>query len=57
MESPLFRNAISRSRLARRSKEKSVVSKTIGSGMKLVLVPRFFVLPITLTGPWGTPRT
>ncbi len=44
---PPLRNASSRSRWASVSKLKSTVSKICGSGLKVTLVPRFLVVPVT----------
>ena len=44
---PPFRNASSRSRCASVSKLYSVVSKICESGLKVTLVPRFLVVPVT----------
>ena len=47
---PPFRNASSRSRCASVSKLNSVVSKICASGLKVILVPRFLVVPVTSSG-------
>jgi len=57
MVTPALRNASSRRRCARVSKLKSVVSKICASGLKVTLVPRFFVVPVISTSLVGTPRS
>ena len=47
MMTPAFRKASSRRRWASVSKLNSVVSKTSASGLKVTLVPRRFVVPVT----------
>ena len=47
MVTPPFRNASSRRRCASVSKLYSVVSKICGSGLNVILVPRFLVVPVT----------
>ena len=48
---PPFRNASSRSRCASVSKLYSVVSKIWVSGLNVILVPRFLVVPVTSSSP------
>ena len=47
MVTPPLRNASSRRRCASVSKLNSMVSKICVSGLKVTLVPRFFVVPVT----------
>ena len=54
---PGLRKASSRIRLERMSKLKSIASSTVGSGLKVTLVPRSLVLPIGCTVPVGAPRS
>ena len=53
---PAFRNASSRSRCASVSKLNSTVSKISLSGVKVILVPRFFVVPVISRSACGFPR-
>jgi hypothetical protein len=57
MTRPALRNASSRRRWASVSKLKSVVSKICASGLKVTLVPRRFVVPVTSRSPCGAPRS
>ncbi len=54
---PLFRNDSSRIRWVRTSKLNSVVSKISSSGQKVILVPVFLVLPISLSFARAAPRS
>ena len=53
---PAFRNASSRSRWASVSKLNSTVSKISLSGVKVIFVPRFFVVPVISRSACGFPR-
>ena len=53
---PAFRNASSRSRCASVSKLNSTVSKISASGRNVILVPRFFVVPVVSRSASGLPR-
>ena len=53
---PAFRNASSRSRCASVSKLNSTVSKISSSGVKVIFVPRFLVVPVISRSACGFPR-
>ena len=57
MVTPPLRKASSRSRCASVSKLYSVVSKIWASGLNVIFVPRFFVVPVISRSPWGSPRS
>ena len=57
MSSPAFRKASSRRRWASVSKLNSVVSKIWLSGLKVIFVPRRFVVPVIPSEASGTPRS
>jgi hypothetical protein len=54
---PAFRNASSRNRPASVSKLNSTISKICGSGLNVTLVPRRFVVPVTMRSASGLPRS
>ena len=57
IETPAFRNASSRSRCDSVSKLNSVISKTVVSGLNVIFVPRFSVVPVTSSAAEGVPRS
>src|SRR6266853_211032 len=57
MRIPLLRKAFSRSRSESLSKLNSIVSKICVSGLKVIFVPRFRVLPVCLSSATEIPRS
>ena len=54
---PRLSKASSRRRFESVSKENVVSSKIVASGLKRMIVPVFFVVPVAVSGAFGTPRS